>query len=185
MDPEALGIPIDRFPWWSTRTGKMAVALVAVSSSALAVALATRPAKRVQPQPRTQTQTQVTATAPMQPTAAPPALAPAPETAASAEAIPALQETASQDEEIAEDLKTRGLAYVTVHSTNPLASVFVMFTRYGPVEHKLLLPCGRRFIGVGIPARDRKEPTWLAPGKAVEVPCGGAIEMTMNQHRVK
>jgi hypothetical protein len=82
-------------------------------------------------------------------------------------------------------LKGRGLAQLTVHSTGTHASVYLMFTKYGPVEDKLVVPCGKRFIGVGIPKRESKEPTWLAPGKLLEIPCGGSIELTMNPRRIQ
>ena len=74
----------------------------------------------------------------------------------------------------------RGSSYLTVHSSTPHASVYMMLTRLGPVEERLVIPCGKRFIGIGRPMRDRKEPVWLAPGKTIEIPCGGSLEVTMN-----
>jgi hypothetical protein len=84
-----------------------------------------------------------------------------------------------------ENSAPEGFGFLTVHSISPRASVYLMFKRYGFVDEKLVVPCGRRFIGIGLPVRDRKEPTWLAPGKMTDVPCGGSLEVTMNPRRVK
>ena len=40
--------------------------------------------------------------------------------------------------------------------------------------------CGKRFVGIGVPARVTSKPTWLAPGKTMVIPCGAALETTMN-----
>jgi hypothetical protein len=74
----------------------------------------------------------------------------------------------------------RGSGYLTVHSSTPHASVYMVLTRLGAVEERLIIPCGKRFVGIGRPMRDRKEPVWLAPGKTIEIPCGGSLEVTMN-----
>jgi hypothetical protein len=128
-----------------------------------------------QPAPREITQ------APPSPTPLPASNAALPEAPAVAEApeSPPAQETAP------EDLMRQGLGALTVHSTGARASVYVMLKKYGAVEDRLLIPCGKRFIGIGVPVRDRKEPIWLAPGKSMEIPCGGSIEMTMNPRQVK
>jgi hypothetical protein len=60
-----------------------------------------------------------------------------------------------------------------------------MLKKYGPVEESLAIPCGKRFIAIGVPVHDRKEPVWLAPGKSTEIPCGGSLELTMNPRMVK
>ena len=92
----------------------------------------------------------------------------------------------STEDTFSEDLMLRGFGVLTVHSTGSHASVYVMFKKYGLVEEKLVIPCGKHFIGIGVPARpSRKEPTWLAPGKLTDIPCGGSLEMTMNPRRVK
>jgi hypothetical protein len=78
-----------------------------------------------------------------------------------------------------------GYGYITVHSLAGYASVYVMFARYGKVERQLSVPCGRRFVSVGVPAPGRREPVWLAPGKKLMVPCGGALEVTMNPRALR
>jgi hypothetical protein len=101
------------------------------------------------------------------------------------EPAPVAPELPSTEGTFSEDLMRRGLGFVTVHSAEPHANVYVMFRRYGAVEEKLMIPCGKRFIGIGLPARDRQEPTWLAPGKLTNIPCGGSVEMTMNPRRLR
>jgi hypothetical protein len=61
----------------------------------------------------------------------------------------------------------------------------MMFTKYGAVEQPLSVPCGKRFIGIGVPAVDQKEPIWLAPGMLIDIPCGGSLEVTMHPRRLK
>jgi hypothetical protein len=89
------------------------------------------------------------------------------------------------NDEPSDALLQRGVGYLTVHSSTPHASVYMMFTRLGPVEERLIIPCGKRFIGVGRPVRDRKEPVLLAPGKMIEIPCGGSLEVTMNPRMLR
>lgn len=93
-------------------------------------------------------------------------------------------EPSSADATAPADLEP-GFGHLTVHSTSPHANVYVMLKKYGPVEETLAIPCGKRFIAIGIPLHDRKEPVWLAPGKSTEIPCGGSLEMTINPRRVK
>jgi hypothetical protein len=93
-------------------------------------------------------------------------------------------ETPSPADTSSDNALPQGFGALTVHSTSH-ASVYLMFKKYGPVEEKLIVPCGKRFIGIGLPVRDRMEPTWLAPGKMMDIPCRGSIEMTMNPRRVK
>jgi serine/threonine protein kinase len=79
----------------------------------------------------------------------------------------------------------RGYGYLTVHSYASYANVYVMFTRYGRVEHRLGIPCGKRFISIGVPSHTGTEPIWLAPGRAIHVPCGGSREVTMNPRALR
>jgi hypothetical protein len=96
-----------------------------------------------------------------------------------------IDEPSSTDATTAEDLLERRLGYLTVHSTSPIASVFIGPRRYGSVEKTLVVPCGDRFIGIGVPVPNRKEPTWLAPSKLTKIPCGGSLEVTMNPRKLK
>lgn len=84
-----------------------------------------------------------------------------------------------------ETLPRPGFGYVTVHSTASYANVYVMFSRYGRVEQRLSIPCGRRFISIGVPSHGGKEPIWLAPGRLIRVPCGGSHEVTMNPRQLR
>jgi hypothetical protein len=102
-----------------------------------------------------------------------------------AAAVAETPQSPSTEDTFSEDLMLRGFGFLTVHSTSSHASVYVMFKKYGLVEDRLVIPCGRRFIGIGVPARSRKEPIWFAPGKLTDIPCGGSLEMTMNPQRVK
>jgi hypothetical protein len=144
-------------------------------STAQVPATIERAAGPAEPAPREITQ------APPSPTPLPPQNAAIPEPPAAAAAT----ESPPAEEDAPEDLMRRGLGALTVHSTGTHASVYVMLKKYGSVEDKLLIPCGKRFIGIGVPVRDRKEPVWLAPGKSMEIPCGGSIETTMNPRQVK
>jgi hypothetical protein len=83
-------------------------------------------------------------------------------------------------------LKKRHLGHLTVHSYASYARVYLMFTKYGRVEEKLTVPCGQRFIAIGLPPRGgQREPIWLAPGTSIFVPCGGSLTMTLNPRRVR
>jgi serine/threonine-protein kinase len=84
-----------------------------------------------------------------------------------------------------ESLARRGLGNVTVHSLASHASVYVMLARYGKVEEKLTLPCGKRFLAIGVQAPARREPIWLAPGRMILIPCGGTLDVTMNPHALR
>jgi hypothetical protein len=187
-DSESLTLPISGIRW--APRGKWAVLIAggAVASTALALALfatwrgrveATTPASTMH-LAQTSPAAEPTHSLPAQPETRPAETAP-PTTAAAPVAAPS---AATDADGISEDLKARGLGTVTVHSTGTHGSVYVMFTKYGQVENKIIVPCGKRFIGVGVPRRDSKEPTWLAPGSLVEIPCGGSVEMTMNPRRV-
>src|SRR5262249_54758166 len=112
---------------------------------------------------------------PAVPTAAPAAEIPSPE------APPTAAEAADSRESLAQ----RGVGLVTVNSLASYANVYVMFTRYGKVGEPLEIPCGKRFISVGVPWRGRPEPIWLAPGRMTVVPCGGSIEMNMNPRALR
>jgi serine/threonine-protein kinase len=116
------------------------------------------------------------------PTAQPRAAQPVP--TAKVAAIAPVAPTASDDFSMA--LKKRHLGHLTVHSYASYARVFLMFTKYGRVEEKLTVPCGQRFVAIGLPPRAGKhEPIWLAPGTSIFVPCGGSLTVTMNPRRVR
>jgi hypothetical protein len=88
--------------------------------------------------------------------------------------------------EFSADLKKRHLGQLTVHSYASYARVYEPMLKYGPVEENLTVPCGKHFIAIGLPPRaGKREPIWLAPGKWMQIPCGGSIEMTMNPRRVR
>jgi hypothetical protein len=83
-------------------------------------------------------------------------------------------------------LQKRHLGRLTVHSVAPYAKVYMMNNRLGRVDETLTVVCGQRFIAIGVPPRGgRTEPVWLAPGKSVNIPCGGSLTMTMNPRRVR
>jgi hypothetical protein len=83
-------------------------------------------------------------------------------------------------------LKKRHLGHLTVHSVAPYAKVYLMFTRFGRVEETLSVPCGQRFVAIGLPPRPGKtEPIWLAPGQSMFIPCGGSLTVTMNPRRIR
>jgi serine/threonine protein kinase len=126
----------------------------------------------------------------------PPAQEPSAKVAASAErqvapAVPAAKSARaplapSVGGEFSPALKKRHLGHLTVHSTAPYAKVYIMFTRFGRVEEELTVPCGQRFVAIGVPPRGgRREPVWLAPGKPIFIPCGGSLTVTMNPRRVR
>jgi hypothetical protein len=87
-----------------------------------------------------------------------------------AEASPRPSDSPLSSDESSNAPPDRSVGYVLVHSLDLRASVYMMFTRLGPVEEKLKLPCGRRFVAIGMTVPGKKEPTWLAPGKTIEVP---------------
>jgi len=74
----------------------------------------------------------------------------------------------------------KGFGFVTVHSTIGYAYVYVQLFRYGHVEHRLTVRCGKRFLSLGLPKPSGGEPTWFAPSRTVDVPCGSSVEITMN-----
>jgi hypothetical protein len=102
----------------------------------------------------------------------------------SASAAPA---TNAPDLPLAEqDLRHRGLGFLTVHSTSPYAGVYLGSRKYGRIEQKLLVRCGERFVAIGLPRHGNgKDPVWLAPGKAIDVPCGGSLDVSMNPRRLR
>jgi hypothetical protein len=129
---------------------------------------------------------------------APPAPAPAPSpVAAPAEPPPPsaaveplpVEEPATDDSPLEggspESLARRGLGTVTVHSVATYASVYVMPGRYGKVEQPLTVPCGNKFLAIGVPTPSRKEPVWLAPGRKILIPCGGSLDVTMNPRALR
>ena len=73
----------------------------------------------------------------------------------------------------------KGFGFVTVHSSIGYAWVYVQLFRYGKVERRLTVRCGKRFLSLGNPRPGGGEPIWYAPSRTIDVPCGGAIEVTM------
>ena len=73
----------------------------------------------------------------------------------------------------------KGFGYLTVHSSLSFAYVYVQLVRYGHVERRLLVRCGRRFLSLGNPKPTGGEPTWYAPSRTVDIPCGGSVEVSM------
>jgi hypothetical protein len=85
-----------------------------------------------------------------------------------------------------QDLRRRGLGYLTVHSTSPYAGVYLGSRKYGRIDQKLLVRCGERFLAIGLGRHGNgKDPVWLAPGKTIEVPCGGSLDVSMNARRLR
>ena len=99
---------------------------------------------------------------------APPAPAPAPAPTSDV-ALPAP----------AGDYNKTKFGFLTVHSPVPGSFVYVHLLRYGKVEDRLIVPCGRRFVSIGYPIFKKHEPTWLAPSQIINVPCGGSAEATI------
>ena len=73
----------------------------------------------------------------------------------------------------------KGFGYLTVHSSIPQAYVYVQLLRYGHVERRLTVRCGKRFVSLGMPKATGGEPTWFAPSRTVDVPCGASLDITM------
>ena len=73
----------------------------------------------------------------------------------------------------------KGFGYLTVHSSISYAYVYVQLARYGKVEKRLTVRCGKRFLSLGLPKATGGEPTWYAPSRTVDVPCGKELEVTM------
>jgi hypothetical protein len=128
---------------------------------------------------------------PAPPPAPSPVAAPAepPPPSAAVEPLP-VEEPATDDSPLEEggspeSLARRGLATVTVHSVATYASVYVMPGRYGKVEQPLTVPCGNKFLAIGVPTPGRKEPVWLAPGRKILIPCGGTLDVTMNPRALR
>jgi serine/threonine protein kinase len=88
-------------------------------------------------------------------------------------------------DEFSEELKERKLGYLTVHSAAPNANVYVNLKSRGKIEEKLTVPCGDRFVSIGVPVPPSGEPMWLAPGKMMNIPCGGPLEVTMDPRALK
>jgi hypothetical protein len=87
-------------------------------------------------------------------------------------------------EEFSESLKQRHLGYLTVHSSAPHATVYVNLKARGKIDEKLTVPCGNRFVSIGVQTHTG-EPSWLAPGKSFVIPCGGPLEITMDPHALR
>jgi serine/threonine protein kinase len=106
-----------------------------------------------------------------------PEAAPATSTASSSEPAPA--------DDFSDELKRRGLGYLTVHSSAQHANVYINLKPRGKVEEKLTVHCGNQFVSIGLPASHGDEPMWLAPGKMMFVPCGGPLETTMDPRALR
>ena len=106
-----------------------------------------------------------------------PSAAPAPSSASSSEPSPG--------DVLSEALQQRGLGNLTVHSSAPHANVYVNLKPRGKVEEKLTVPCGNKFVSIGVPASGGGEPVWLAPGKMMLIPCGGPLEATMEPRALR
>jgi hypothetical protein len=78
-----------------------------------------------------------------------------------------------------------GFGFLMVHSAAPWANVYVSLVKYGRAEGMLTVPCGKRFVSIGVPTRKGREPIWLAPGEMTMIPCGGLLEMTMDPRKVR
>jgi serine/threonine-protein kinase len=83
------------------------------------------------------------------------------------------------------DYNKTKFGFLTVHSTVPYGFVYVHLLRYGKVEDRLIVPCGKRFVSIGIPNFKKHEPTWLAPSQIINVPCGGSADATILPHKVQ
>jgi hypothetical protein len=169
-------LAIARSPQASKNAGAAAttVALADVHSTALPIPAT--PSNQKSDPPAQEPRVAVAPPAPPRPAPA----VPSAKVAASAPVAP------SASDEFSMALKKRHLGHLTVHSRASYALVYLMFTKFGKVEEKLTVPCGQRFIAIGLPSRTgRREPVWLAPGTSVFVPCGGSITMTMNPRRVR
>jgi serine/threonine protein kinase len=88
-------------------------------------------------------------------------------------------------DEFSQELKERKLGYLTVHSAAPSANVYVNLKSRGKIEEKLTVPCGDRFVSIGVPLPPSGEPMWLAPGKMMNIPCGGPLEVTMDPRTLR
>jgi hypothetical protein len=58
-------------------------------------------------------------------------------------------------------------------------------TKKGVPGSPIEIPCGRRFVSIGTPKGKGQDATWLAPSQNVTIPCGRAIEITMNPKPIK
>jgi eukaryotic-like serine/threonine-protein kinase len=83
------------------------------------------------------------------------------------------------------DYNKTKFGFLTIHSTVPQGFVYVHLIRYGKVEDRLIVPCGKRFVSIGIPNFQKREPTWLAPSQFINVPCGGSVEATILPRKLR
>jgi serine/threonine-protein kinase len=82
------------------------------------------------------------------------------------------------------DYNKTKFGFLTVHSSVPYGFVYVHLLRYGKLEDRLIVPCGKRFVSIGIPNFKKHEPTWLAPSEIINVPCGGSAEATILPRKI-
>ena len=83
------------------------------------------------------------------------------------------------------DYNKTKFGFLTVHSPVPNSFVYVHLLRYGKIEDRLIVPCGRRFVSIGFPNFKKHEPTWLAPSQIINVPCGGSAEATILPRKLR
>jgi serine/threonine protein kinase len=102
-----------------------------------------------------------------------------------AEPLAADPESTSPPDDVPDPSLPPGFGYITVHSSSSAAAVYVKLRRAGALDEKLAVPCGQQFLSIGILARGKKEPTWLAPGKMVDIPCGGSTEVTLEPRALR
>jgi serine/threonine-protein kinase len=156
-------------------------AIAAPSAAPPAVAaLATTPAAAATPElaPPTPVALAPTAMLPQQPA---PAASPVPAQASAAPSPPVPEPSLPLP---AGDYNKTKFGFLTVHSTVPYGFVYVHLLRYGKVEDRLIVPCGKRFVSIGIPNFKKHEPTWLAPSEIINVPCGGSAEATILPRKI-
>lgn len=67
--------------------------------------------------------------------------------------------------------------YVRVENPKADAAVFMFTTNLGPVNTWLEAPCKSQFLRPGKPAPTG--PDWVASGKTVDIPCQGALKVTI------
>lgn len=59
-------------------------------------------------------------------------------------------------------------------------SVYVNGVAFGATGAPAAVPCGRKFVRVGIPGENGLPPHWLARGQTVIIPCAGSIEIVVH-----
>ena len=70
-----------------------------------------------------------------------------------------------------------GFGALLVHGID--GTVYVNGVAAGPVEQTLTLPCGRRYVRVGVPPEQFRQTRWLTKGATAAIPCGSLVEVTV------